>query len=104
MRRLYITLTHHCIKKIQERNKKHKKRKEAIFFWKAVFDKFIQHWEYKWRKVRMKYTKDWKYRITDWVHQFIFSKPFKIEYILITYVKREYPLWEQLRRWERYIQ
>ncbi len=101
--KIYVTLTDHCIKQIIERNPKQKNKKWATAFWINLFTKFIKIGKNKWRKVRMSYQKDWKYRITDWVHQFIFAKPFKIEYILITYVKRKIILWEDLRHKERFI-
>lgn len=104
MGRIYITLTKHCINQIKFRNIKHSRGKSPMFFWIHVFREFILKWEYKWRKVRVSYTRDWKYRITDWVHQFIYAKPYKIEYILITYVKREWKLWNDLRPKERFIQ
>jgi len=101
--KIYITLTNHCIDQIKDRNPDYPTSKEACKFWEYMFEKFILTWEHEWRKVRYSYTKDGKYKITDGLHQFIFAKPYKIEYTLITYVKRQFGLWEKLRPKEKYI-
>ena len=99
--RLYITLTNHCINQIKERNPEHARGRKPEFWAKHIFTEFITKWKWKGRKVRYSYTKDWKYRITDWKHQFIYAKPYKIEYVLITYVKKKFSL--DLRPKEKFI-
>jgi len=101
--KIYVELTKHCIYQIKDRNPTCKTKSDAKKFWEKIFKQFIIKWEYNWNKIRVCYTRDWKYKITDWEHQFIYAKPYKIEYILITYVKREVILWKNLRPKERFI-
>lgn len=83
---IYITLTNHCIEQIKKRtNNKHSPEE----FWIKVFTGLIMKWEYDWKKSIISYERDWKYKITNWNHCFIFQKPFKIEFVLITYIKHE---------------
>ncbi len=91
MSKVYIWITDHCIKKIQERAKiwkvaqKTRTPRKALFFWLWVFKEMIVSWEYKWNKCKYKRERNWKYSITDWFHTFIYAKRWKIEYELVTY-------------------
>lgn len=99
---MYINITKHCQKRIRERNPKHNTPWRAKMFWVNLMQKFFALKENKGRKIRITYLWKWEYKITDWIHQFIYIKSFG-ELIVKTYVQKEQELWKELRSRERYL-
>lgn len=99
--KVYVEITKHCLEQILKRNPKKNTTTKAMNFWTYLFRRFINKWEYNWNRVRYSYSRDWKYKITDWIHCFIYSREYKLEYKLITYFKKETP--QKVHHREKYI-
>lgn len=97
---MYVIITSHCLQRAIERMEIKKDPEDFIIH---CFRRLMSHYKektlYKGRVVRLEHMKEWKKKLSDGHHKFVYVVE-NSEYIMLTYSKKsveDRQMWEMLK-------